>query len=116
MKYIRTKDRIIKKEEKEQEYSGLHYFHSYDMNKSDYEYYEEDIIAQANTVKKLCDDFVVVYEDGARIVYGDLKWAKEKAKTSLELGDKSIIYGAIWTNKGLIYVAKMNEKGEVELL
>ena len=23
------------------------------------------------------------------------------------------IYGAIWTDKGLIYVAKMNEKGEI---
>lgn len=26
------------------------------------------------------------------------------------------IYGAIWTDKGLIYVAKMNDKGELELL
>ena len=24
--------------------------------------------------------------------------------------------GAIWTDKGLIYVAKMNDKGELELL
>ena len=28
----------------------------------------------------------------------------------------SPIYGAIWTNKGLIYVAEMNDKGELELL
>jgi hypothetical protein len=28
----------------------------------------------------------------------------------------SKLYGAIWTDKGLIYVAKMNEKGELELL
>ena len=27
-----------------------------------------------------------------------------------------IFYGAIWTSKGLIYVAKMNEKGDLELL
>lgn len=26
------------------------------------------------------------------------------------------LYGAIWTDKGLIYVAQMNEKGELELL
>lgn len=26
------------------------------------------------------------------------------------------VYGAIWTEKGLIYVAKMNKKGELELL
>ena len=28
----------------------------------------------------------------------------------------AVIYGAIWTSKGLIYVAKMNDKGELELL
>lgn len=27
-----------------------------------------------------------------------------------------IVYGAMWTDKGLIYVAKMNKKGEFELL
>lgn len=70
----------------------------------------------ADTIEELCDDFVVAYEDGARIVYGDLEWAKTKAKASLEFGNKSVIYGAIWTDKGLIYVAKMNEKGELELL
>ena len=26
------------------------------------------------------------------------------------------VYGAIWTDKGLVYVIKMNEKGEFELL
>lgn len=26
------------------------------------------------------------------------------------------IYGAIWTPKGLIYVAQLNERGELELL
>ena len=72
-------------------------------------------IEQADTIEELCDEFVVAYEN-ARIVYDDLEWAKTKAKSSLEYGNKSIIYGAIWTDKGLIYVAKMNEKGELELL
>lgn len=76
----------------------------------------ELIIKSADTIEELCDEFVVAYEDGAKIVYGDLEWAKTKAKSSLEIGNKSIIYGAIWTDKGLIYVAKMNEKGELELL
>ena len=71
---------------------------------------------EGKTIEELCDEFVVAYEDGARIVYGDLEWAKTKAKASLELGNKSIIYGAIWTDKGLTYVAKMNEEGELELL
>ena len=29
---------------------------------------------------------------------------------------KDTEYGAIWTDKGLIYVAKINEKRELELL
>lgn len=74
------------------------------------------VVKRADTIKELCDEFVVAYENGARIVYGDLEWAKIKAKTSLKVGGKSIIYGAIWTEKGLIFVAKMNEKGELELL
>ena len=72
-----------------------------------------DEIKLGDTIEELCDEFVVAYEDGARIVYSDLEWAKCKAKTS---PIKSIIYGAIWTDKGLIYVAKMNENGELELL
>ena len=34
----------------------------------------------------------------------------------MSLYNLTCIYGAIWTDKGLIYVAKMNEKGELELL
>jgi len=42
------------------------------------------------------------------IYFTDLqKYARDKDWT---------IYGAIWTDKGLIYVAKMNDKGEFELI
>ena len=34
----------------------------------------------------------------------------------LNLNKIKAIYGAIWTDKGLIYAAKMNDKGELELL
>ena len=30
--------------------------------------------------------------------------------------EKVVVYGSIWTDKGLIYVAKMNDKGELELI
>lgn len=77
---------------------------------------KNEIVDEADTIEELCDEFVIAYENGARIIYGDLVWAKVKAKASSKLGIRSIIYGAIWTNKGLIYVAKINEKGELELL
>ena len=40
----------------------------------------------------------------------------EDTNSLLNEEDDEIIYGAIWTDKGLIYVAKMNEEGELELL
>ena len=86
------------------------------------------IIKQADTIEELCDEFVIA------------NW-KEKIKPLLSkkkenntlwfvnnlmmiegiyipdlLKTKTEIYGAIWTDKGLIYVAKLNEKGELELL
>ena len=63
----------------------------------------------ADTIEELCDCFVfidegcypeVLYED-------DLPIFPTKHMQ---------FYGAIWTDKGLIYVAKMNDKGELELL
>ena len=76
---------------------------------------KNEIVDEADTIEELCDEFVVAYENGA-IVYDDLEWAKVKARASSKIGIKVIIYSAIWTDKGLIYVAKMNDKGELELL
>ena len=65
-----------------------------------------EIIKQADTIKELCDEFVMISDGKHKLDIGCHSY-----------GDKKIqIYGAIWTNKGLIYVAKMNEKGELELL
>ena len=127
MRYIRTKDRIIKKEEKEQEYNGLHYFLTYDMNKSDYEYYEEDIIAQADTIEELCDEFIFEDSDGYSLCnlceqtdinvgskFDELKyWFNYGKEQQYKIRN---CYGAIWTKWGLKYVARMNDKGELELL
>lgn len=65
-----------------------------------------DVLKQADTIKELCDEFVMI------------SYGKHKLDIGCHsYGDKKIqIYGAIWTDKGLIYVAKMNEKGELELL
>lgn len=76
----------------------------------------ENIINQSENLAELCDEYVYVRN----------KPSLEKPLTSL-IRDISIIdkvrkksnttvYGCIWTSKGLIYVAKMNEKGEFELL
>lgn len=50
------------------------------------------------------------------LTYGK-SWSFEGMLENLEEAGQlnNTIYGAIWTDKGLIYVAKMNEKGELEL-
>ena len=70
---------------------------------------DKDYIAnQADTIEELCDEFVVIRDNEHLLVsYNDMKdWFDSSRER----------YGAIWTDKGLIYVAKMNEKGELELL
>lgn len=66
------------------------------------------VVKSADTIEELCDEFVVLDNNGKPQVYSpfNLKvWTTDND-----------LYGAIWTDKGLIYVAKMNEKGELELL
>ena len=60
----------------------------------------------SDSIEKLCDEFVYEYQTGAMVINKKIIAMPDIVKT----------YGAIWTDKGLIYVAKMNEKGELELL
>ena len=88
------------------------------------------ILKQADTIEELCDEVVDTNElktsntggwlydefdsDNKCLVY----YAEDERRTIPlnEFDDLSKIFGAIWTDKGLIYVAKMNDKGELELL
>lgn len=65
---------------------------------------------RADTIEELCDEFVLCEDNRYYCVVGDVE-AREMAATNY-----GTIYGAIWSYKGLIYVAKMNEEGELELL
>jgi hypothetical protein len=74
---------------------------------------------QADTIEELCDEFVIVFDKSEQY---DNELFNAKTYTPVEVNTfyKNVkiekIYGAIWTDKGLIYVAKMNEKGELELI
>ena len=86
----------------------------------------EKIIKESDKLEELCDEFIyankekdikcfcLFHQPITTIYYG----AKlEDIETKKLINDKNIeIYGAIWTSKGLIYVAKMNDKGELVLL
>lgn len=111
MKYIRTKDAIYKVrkpalDEYLWEDSTYVYKHEHIKN--------SEIIKQADTIDDLCDEFVVVREKQKPITFTNLEQVQLNRGT---YGfSNSIVYGAIWTDKGLIYVAKMNESGCLELL
>lgn len=64
----------------------------------------------ADTVEELCDEFVVSYDKGTDNCAVFDSFAN--AKTQYH----EFIYGAIWTEWGLKYVARMKNKGEWVLL
>lgn len=123
MKYIRTKDgRILK---------GSNYGFGVGMPYKNYD------VKIADNIEELCDEFVAENRTGHKwIVYITTKTYEDSEGNIIEYkvyGNKYTeeyphnlindikheglkIYGAIWTDKGLIYVAKMNEKGELELI
>lgn len=68
-----------------------------------------EIIASSDTIEELCDAYVVIRQGQKPLVL------QNNATYSVSFNNTTI-YGAIWTDKGLIYVAKMNEKGTLELL
>ena len=116
MKYIRTKDgKIYDTENKEQ----IQYFFYVELE--DMEVDVEDYIAKhANTIEELCDEFVFHTLDGYEqhfLSHGHLEDVLSNKNINLqEYLSCREIYGAIWTEWGLKYVAKMNDKGELELL
>lgn len=79
-----------------------------------------DVIKIADTIEELCDCFVKIKRKGnckpyiLKFDYKDLPTLREQA---IKYKD-SPVYGAIYIeDKGLIFVAKMNdEEGELELL
>ena len=130
MKYIRTKDGIFEVvDENDRYYKCINPQTSWATIKSKIENDENGIdyaLAEADTIEELCDEFVGLVKSTSsdfiimRVMAHSLKELKESLKTKLNgevyQGHYDIVYGAVWTSKGLIYVAKMNEKGELELI
>ena len=100
-KYIRTKDGKIVKINLEG-----------DVFTSRYEIVGEP----KDTIEELCDEFVFEGVDDKPLLctYEELiYWFNHSKEQQFQIRN---CYGAIWTDKGLIYVAKMNDQGELELI
>ena len=105
MKYIRTKNMIFQVESETCNKQG-YYIGDYGV------ILKYQVIKQADTIEELCDRFVVIDKETKEVmnIVSFLAYAK------LWSYCKYNIYGAIWTEWGLKYVAKMNDKGELELI
>lgn len=74
--------------------------------------YKEDILKYADTIQELCDTFVFVVDNQGYVIIDS--W--EQAINNYHEDNNCECYGAIWTNKGLIYVAMIKERKKLELL
>lgn len=69
---------------------------------------KNEIVKEADTIEELCDEFVGINNGKPQM----LRFVPYACAQYWNGG----VYGAIWTEKGLIYVAKLNDKRELELL
>lgn len=129
MKYVRTKDgRIIKIPNKHKEivYDGNVII---SVEKIINGVRGETIVSgivdrEADTIEELCDAFVAMCDEyKAPFIWNnnndnDFKKVKQFYEYWGNKNRKHLrfLYGAIWTDQGLSYVAQMNEEGELELL
>ena len=82
-------------------------------------YIDSPFIEQADTIEELVDVYVAVHKDDKSINLPEvIPPLMMEIYSHSYTKDETIkeIFGAIWTDKGLIYVAKMNEEGKLELL
>ena len=87
-------------------------------------------VKEADTIEELCDVIVcneklfyplASYDTNNHFNWEEITRCSHNVCCSADYKGKAEdlyfkIYGAIWTDKGLVYVAKMNGKGELELL
>ena len=106
--YIRTKDGVY--EVKVNKYHELVYCKDNQIVLSC------DILKQAENLEELCDEFVIEWlPTNHKDIFTIDKYSKEVVKSCIG-NSKTKVYGAIWTDKGLIFVAKMSDKGALELI
>lgn len=122
MKYVRTKD----KKGKQYIISDRDYIFQIKDNKVIFARgYEEELLGQADTIEELFDEFVSITENltpeilvPKYISTKDTLTNAWKNRFEDELCyENVVIFGAIWTDKGLIYVAKMKgvlPNGEID--
>lgn len=114
MKYIRTKDGIFKVIKNDYP----HYTHVEMKYTPGVMMHESVIEKSADAIEELCDALVLAgeYEGKEFHKYFPTESDSFDGLKKFYREIECEIYGAIWTKNGLIYVAKKNREGELELL
>ena len=103
--YIRTKNMIFQVESETFDKQG-YYIGDYGV------ILKYQVIKQSENIEELCDRFVVMDKETKEVmsIVTFLEYAKLWAHC------KYNIYGAVWCEWGLKYVAKLDDKGDLELI
>jgi len=112
MKYIRTKDGIYDLDKSIWcEFTG----HKVKMPYCEEFEKQPELCKTADTIEELCDEFVIVddFDKGINTLWHTKVFSLQEVRKMVKYNE---IYGAIWTDKGLIYVAKMNAEGVLCLI
>ena len=112
MKFVRTKDGKISKVIHEDYGWEIPVYCDNDFGEKYVQ--EDDVLKQADTIEELCDWIVFKLNGKIKALYDNYDTAILCEGNHIAIYED--IYCAIETDKGLIYVAKMNENGELELL
>ena len=121
-KYIRNKMfqilEVIRKE-KDTHFKDVTYW--YKCKGCGYKIHSDFVIKESDNLEDLLDEYVVDCEHKDSIKNHFIYTLPKNIKTyylglNQDIKDATIIYGAIWTNQGLTYVAELNEKGEWKLI
>lgn len=80
--------------------------------------YDDEVIKQSDTIEELCDCFIIEYTNTEPTMFHNFYHLQRHHDLyGQDYHNVAGRYGCIWVaGKGLIYVAKLNEKGELELL
>ena len=80
--------------------------------------FTKKICTIADTIEELCDGLIVEDKDNTNnwFVMDISEYQSKDNEDKKYMVDRWNFYAFIKTDKGLIYVAKMNDKGELELL
>ena len=116
-KYIKTKTGVYERLEPSEECPEVEDNHWLLVVNGIINKHSDPIIAEDDTIENLCDEFVL-YDNQFKTyeVFDKKVITFNWLKNHLEIYKGMTIYGAIWTSKGLEFVAKMNSDGSLYLI